>query len=56
MISKKGVNKMIETPFKLDAPIDRWMSFHMLADLRTYIWYPSSVRQREWPSTTPYER
>ena len=56
MVSKKGVQKMVEHPFTLNEPIDRWMSFVLLPRMQSYIWHPSPVRTRDaWTSTTQYE-
>lgn len=54
MVSAEGAKKMVGVPFALDAPIDRWISFNLLRRLRTYIWHPSPIKQRDWISTTPY--
>lgn len=54
MMTLEGAKKAISTRFVLDEPIDRWLSAHVLPLLKTYIWYPSPVKQRtgtgEWKS------
>lgn len=56
MLTFKGAQKMTSVPFALDEPIDRWVSFHVLPMMKTYIWHPSVVKQRsgtgQWTSTT----
>ena len=56
MVTLQGAKKMADVPFTLDEPIDRWISFHLLPMLNTYIWHPSPVKQRsglgQWSSTT----
>ena len=54
MMTLEGARKALGTRFILDEPIDRWLSAHVLSLLKTYIWYPSPVKQRtgtgEWKS------
>lgn len=56
MVTLEGAKKMVDIPFTIDEHIDRWISFHILPRLNTYIWHPSPVKQRsglgEWSSTT----
>jgi glycosyl transferase family 25 len=56
MITLEGAMKMVDIPFTIDEHIDRWISFHILPRLNTYIWHPSPVKQRsglgQWSSTT----
>ncbi|MEI7942675.1 MAG: glycosyltransferase family 25 protein [Candidatus Riflemargulisbacteria bacterium] len=55
MVTLEGAKKMIDVPLTLDEPMDRWMSFHILPYLKTFIWYPSPIVQRSW-ETTRYEQ
>jgi glycosyl transferase family 25 len=54
MMTLEGARKAISRRFILDEPIDRWLSAHVLLLLKTYIWYPSPIKQRtgtrEWKS------
>ena len=55
MVSLEGAKKMINIPFTLDEPIDRWMSFNILPKINVYIWHPSLIKPRssigEWKTT-----
>ena len=55
MLTLEGARKATSVPFTLDEPVDRWVSFNVSPFVKTYIWYPSPIRQRsvvgEWKTT-----
>ncbi len=51
MLSRSGAQKIAENSFKLNEPVDRWVSIQMSPLLRTYIWHPSPVGLRKIKSS-----
>jgi len=51
MLSRSGARKILESGFKLDEPVDRWVSMTVSPFLRTYIWHPSPVGLRKIKSS-----
>jgi len=56
MLNGRGAKKMMDTPFTLNEPVDRWVSFNVLPFMNAYIWHPSPVTQKSLGKVKKKER